>query len=292
MTFPALSTDSAADHYEPMVGNETSLPTQLLRATSNIVCTTLINRKDVDNHSVVNLITSVGKALIGTAKESPLGGDSGADERVPSASKLNASDPAAVIDSTSFEIAPITANAELKAVPKDIGETEPVGAENAPLQALGSEEADELVANKAGSEETEMSGTELDAITSSLETPENYPEGSRRNSMATKGGAGRMLEIKVSKTGLIQPPYGKKGQWVDPKKTIGEEKTICLLDGREYKFLKRVLKRLKWTESEYKSAFGLPENYPMVHPEYSQIRRKIAREAIDSGNKKLKPKTT
>lgn len=54
---------------------------------------------------------------------------------------------------------------------------------------------------------------------------------------------------------------------------------ICLEDGRQLKSLKRHLaEQYGMTPDEYRCKWGLPGDYPMVAPSYSQRRAEIARE--------------
>jgi predicted transcriptional regulator len=52
---------------------------------------------------------------------------------------------------------------------------------------------------------------------------------------------------------------------------------ISFEDGRAYKTLRRHLKRIGLTETEYRAKWGLPEDYPMVSPDYSRARSAVAK---------------
>ena len=65
---------------------------------------------------------------------------------------------------------------------------------------------------------------------------------------------------------------------VPVRKSVTPEYLICLEDGRRLKMLKRHLKTAYGlTPEEYKKKWGLPANYPMVAPNYSQQRSKFAK---------------
>lgn len=51
---------------------------------------------------------------------------------------------------------------------------------------------------------------------------------------------------------------------------------VSLITGEKFKMLKRHLKKHGLTEAEYKARFNLPDDYPMVAPEYAALRRDVA----------------
>lgn len=52
---------------------------------------------------------------------------------------------------------------------------------------------------------------------------------------------------------------------------------ICLEDGKKLKMLKRHLKtQYQMTPAQYRQKWGLADDYPMVAPNYSEQRRKLA----------------
>ncbi len=60
------------------------------------------------------------------------------------------------------------------------------------------------------------------------------------------------------------------------KRSIQPEYLICFEDGKPYKMLKRVLNTLGMTPQDYREKWGLADNYPMVSPNYSAERQKLA----------------
>lgn len=72
--------------------------------------------------------------------------------------------------------------------------------------------------------------------------------------------------------------------FVHPKKSVFPDYIICLEDGKKLKMLKRHLKTAyDMTPAEYREKWGLPPEYPMVAPSYSEKRSSLARE-IGLGN--------
>jgi predicted transcriptional regulator len=72
------------------------------------------------------------------------------------------------------------------------------------------------------------------------------------------------------------------------KKSITPEYLICLEDGKKFKSLKRHLRtEYDMSPEEYRAKWGLPADYPMVAPTYSEARSRLAK-TIGLGRK---PKT-
>lgn len=61
------------------------------------------------------------------------------------------------------------------------------------------------------------------------------------------------------------------------KKSLGSEHLISFEDGKPYKSLKRHLAAHGLTPNEYRTKWGLPNDYPMVHPTYSAARSAMAK---------------
>jgi predicted transcriptional regulator len=64
---------------------------------------------------------------------------------------------------------------------------------------------------------------------------------------------------------------------VSIKKSITPDYLISLEDGKSYKSLKRHLAGKGLTPAEYREKWGLPRDYPMVAPSYSEQRSQLAR---------------
>ncbi|MBN9887138.1 MucR family transcriptional regulator [Salipiger abyssi] len=64
------------------------------------------------------------------------------------------------------------------------------------------------------------------------------------------------------------------------EQAVTEDKVYCLCCGRGFKMLKRHLgAEHGLTEAEYRAAFGLPEDMPLVAPSYSRKKAGHAKEA-------------
>ena len=64
---------------------------------------------------------------------------------------------------------------------------------------------------------------------------------------------------------------------VSVRKSLGSRlHIISMIDGKPYQTLKRHLSRHGLTPQEYRERYGLPRDYPMVAPAYSESRRAIA----------------
>ena len=86
---------------------------------------------------------------------------------------------------------------------------------------------------------------------------------------------------KLSDLGGIE---GRAGPGLRPAVPIANSVTdshiICLEDGRSFKMLKKHLKvRYNMTPAEYRAKWSLPPDYPMVAPNYSAKRRRLAKES-------------
>ncbi|WIW89585.1 MucR family transcriptional regulator [Sphingobium sp. V4] len=60
------------------------------------------------------------------------------------------------------------------------------------------------------------------------------------------------------------------------KSLASRDHIISMIDGKPYKTLKRHLSTNGLTPSEYRERYGLPRDYPMVAPGYSEQRREVA----------------
>jgi predicted transcriptional regulator len=66
---------------------------------------------------------------------------------------------------------------------------------------------------------------------------------------------------------------------VPVEESIAHDYLICLNDGQKLRALRRYLQRKYFLSPEqYRMKWGLPDDYPMVAPAYSELRRKIAKE--------------
>lgn len=61
------------------------------------------------------------------------------------------------------------------------------------------------------------------------------------------------------------------------EESITPDYLICLEDGKKYISLKRHLTKLGMTPQQYRAKWGLPDDYPMVSPNYSARRSRMAK---------------
>ena len=75
---------------------------------------------------------------------------------------------------------------------------------------------------------------------------------------------------------------------VSIRKSIAPDYLICLEDGKKFKSLKRHLRtHYDLSPEEYREKWGLPLDYPMVAPNYSATRSRLAK---DNGLGRKSPK--
>ena len=66
---------------------------------------------------------------------------------------------------------------------------------------------------------------------------------------------------------------------VPVRKSVAADYIICLEDGKKFKSLKRHLRtHYNLSPEEYREKWGLPADYPMVAPNYSATRSKLAKD--------------
>jgi predicted transcriptional regulator len=84
--------------------------------------------------------------------------------------------------------------------------------------------------------------------------------------------------VKISK-GEAAPAHAEGLQPAVPvSKSVMPDYLICLEDGKKMKMLKRYLKTAYGMSPEdYRAKWGLPEDYPMVAPNYAEKRSHLAK---------------
>ena len=97
---------------------------------------------------------------------------------------------------------------------------------------------------------------------------------------------------ELSDLGEPEPePEVKLTPAVPIKKSITDDFIICLDCGKQQKMLKRHLMVAHGlTPDQYRAKWGLGHDYPVVAPNYSATRKKLAKK-IGLGRKPTKPKT-
>lgn len=63
------------------------------------------------------------------------------------------------------------------------------------------------------------------------------------------------------------------------RQSVRDDFIVCLEDGKKFKSLKRHLRtHYDLSPEEYREKWGLPADYPMVSPNYSAVRSKLAKD--------------
>lgn len=91
-----------------------------------------------------------------------------------------------------------------------------------------------------------------------------------------------------SRTGVVAAEPAQEPA-VPIKKSVTPDYIISLEDGRKFRTLSRhLMARYGLTPEQYRRKWGLPDDYPMVAPNYAVERSKIAKSMglgrLDSGN--------
>ena len=66
---------------------------------------------------------------------------------------------------------------------------------------------------------------------------------------------------------------------VPVRKSLQPDKIICLECGLSFKSIKRHLGNHGFTPEQYRERWGLPRDYPMVAPSYSEARSQLAKKS-------------
>ncbi len=98
-----------------------------------------------------------------------------------------------------------------------------------------------------------------------------------------------IAEVNKAVQGMFSPilpaaPEPELHPAVPVRKSVTPDYLICLDDGQKFKSLKRHLMILGMTPEQYRAKWGLPNDYPMVAPNYSAARSKLAK-SIGLGKK-------
>jgi predicted transcriptional regulator len=83
-------------------------------------------------------------------------------------------------------------------------------------------------------------------------------------------------------------PEVKQEPAVSIRTSIRPDYVVCLEDGKKLKMLKRhLMTHYKMTPDQYRAKWGLPNDYPMVAPNYAEQRRTLAKK-IGLGTKRTR----
>jgi len=89
------------------------------------------------------------------------------------------------------------------------------------------------------------------------------------------------MALKGLRTNTAPEPSEELKPAVPVRKSIAADYLICLEDGKKFKSLKRHLRtHYNMSPEEYREKWGLPADYPMVAPNYSATRSRLA---MDNG---------
>jgi predicted transcriptional regulator len=114
------------------------------------------------------------------------------------------------------------------------------------------------------------------------------------NSIATSEVATLIASIHSALGGLggaaiVETVEAKPQGAVSARKSLSNPAhIISMIDGKPYAMLTRHIKGQGYTPQTYRQTFGLPADYPMTAPAYSEKRRTLAK-AIGLGRKKAVP---
>lgn len=92
------------------------------------------------------------------------------------------------------------------------------------------------------------------------------------------------LTVETAASASPDAPEVEARSKAEIRKSIGAESLVSFEDNKPYKSLKRHLSSRGMTPAEYRAKWGLPADYPMVHPAYSAKRSELAR-SIGLGSK-------
>jgi predicted transcriptional regulator len=92
-----------------------------------------------------------------------------------------------------------------------------------------------------------------------------------------------IAEVHVALKGLrsvsVHEPTEELKPAVPVRKSIAPDYIICLEDGKKFKSLKRHLRtHYDLSPEEYREKWGLAPDYPMVAPNYSATRSRLAKD--------------
>lgn len=84
------------------------------------------------------------------------------------------------------------------------------------------------------------------------------------------------LEMAASPASAVEAESHPKASAAQIRRSMGSDGLVSFEDGKTYKSLKRHLTTRGLTAQDYRAKWGLPDDYPMVSPAYSQRRSELA----------------
>ena len=102
------------------------------------------------------------------------------------------------------------------------------------------------------------------------------------NSLPVGGLADLIASVHGGLTGLLTPAAPVQVEAEKPtaaqiRKSVTHDGLVSFLDGKTYKTLKRHLTGAGLDPSSYRQRYGLPNDYPMTAPSYSEQRSALAK---------------
>ncbi len=83
----------------------------------------------------------------------------------------------------------------------------------------------------------------------------------------------------LQQSGEVPEPAEELKPAVPIRKSVAPDYIVCLEDGKKFKSLKRHLRtHYNLSPEEYREKWGLPADYPMVAPNYSATRSRLAKD--------------
>ena len=90
--------------------------------------------------------------------------------------------------------------------------------------------------------------------------------------------AGVHRALSNSHAGTVESKQEPLTPAVNPKRSVHPDYIVCLEDGKKFKSLKRHLHtHYDLSPEQYREKWGLPNDYPMVAPNYAQARSALAK---------------
>jgi predicted transcriptional regulator len=90
-----------------------------------------------------------------------------------------------------------------------------------------------------------------------------------------------IASVHAALQGLVTPKQIEPEKQLQPaipiRRSITPDYLVSLEDGKKYKTLKRHLGKLGLTPAQYRAKWGLPDDYPIVAPNYALRRSELAR---------------
>jgi predicted transcriptional regulator len=92
-----------------------------------------------------------------------------------------------------------------------------------------------------------------------------------------------IADVHAALRNLHSPAAAEPAEELKPavpvRKSVAPDFIICLEDGKKFKSLKRHLRtHYNLSPEEYREKWGLPADYPMVAPNYSATRSRLAKD--------------